>query len=129
MSTNKINSSINIINSKVNKFDKMIRQYVEIINVLLGLSNREMDLLALLMCIDLKWADTKYKNILDTYSRKYIMKETLMNKANLSRYISILKEKNALIETEFGWIINRSLLPIVNENKIKINFNLKVDDK
>ena len=129
MSTDKINSSINIINSKVNKFDKMIRQYVEIINVLLGLSNREMDLLALLMCMDLKWTDTKYKNILDTYSRRYIMKETLMNKANLSRYISILKEKNVLIETEFGWVINRSLLPIVNNNKIIINFNLKVDEQ
>lgn len=121
-------SFINIINSKVSKKSVLIRQYVEVINVLLNLSNRELDVLALLIEIDLGWNEYLEKNILDTTSRKHIMKETLMNKANLSRYLSILKGRNAIVKIKDGWCINEKLLPVLNNNKITIHFNLSLDE-
>lgn len=119
---------INVFNSKVSKKYKMVRQYVEIINVLLELSNREMDVLALLILIDLDWDSIREKDILDSTSRKYIMKETFMNKANLSRYIAILKDKKAIVSSGEGWKINEKILPVINNNEIKVHFNLKLDE-
>jgi len=127
MPSSNTNPFINIINSKVNKQSKMIRQYVDIINVLLNLTNREMDVLALFMEIDLDWDKTKNKDIIDADSRKYVMQETLMNKANLSRYITILKGKDAIVKLGDGWGINEKILPVINDNSIQVHFNLQLN--
>ena len=111
------------------KKSRFFKRYVEIINVLFNLSNREMDVLALLIELDYYWHNTKFKNILDTSSRKYIMKETYVNKSNLSRYIATFKEKGILAPVEDGWEINKKVVPVIKDNSLVITFNLDIKDE
>jgi hypothetical protein len=111
------------------KQSKFFRRYVEIINVLFNLSNREMDVLALLLELDNDWHSDKFKNILDTSSRKYVMKETYVNKSNLSRYISIFKDKKIIVPVgDDGWEVNRSIMPIIKDDNIVITFNINIEN-
>jgi hypothetical protein len=87
-----------------------------------------MDILALLIELDYQWHNDKFKNILDTSSRKYIMKETYVNKSNLSRYIASFKEKGIITPIEDGWEINKKIRPIINNNNLVITFNLNIED-
>jgi len=107
---------------------RFFRRYVEIINVLFNLSNREMDILALLIELDYQWHNDKFKNILDTSSRKYIMKETYVNKSNLSRYIASFKEKGIITPIEDGWEINKKISPAIKDNNLVITFDLKIEN-
>ena len=52
-----------IVKASIKK-NKFFRRYVEIINVMFNLSNREMDVLALLLELDYGWHSDKFKNIL-----------------------------------------------------------------
>lgn len=120
--------------------NKFYRRYVEIINVLFNLSNREMDVLALLIELDASWHSDKFKDILDTSSRKYIMKETYVNKSNLSRYISIFKDRKIIVPIgDDGWEISRLVMPILNttvskdgktsQENLVISFNINVTNE
>lgn len=116
------------INASI-KNTRFFRRYVDIVNVLFNLSNREMDILALLMELDHNWHTNKFKDILDTSSRKYIMKESYVNKSNLSRYISLFKEKNIISQIDDGWEINRKIMPDIIDNKLVIKFNINIEDE
>ncbi len=120
------------------KKTRFFKRYVEIINVLFNLSNRETDVLALLMELDYNWHNDKFKNILDTSSRKYVMKETYVNKSNLSRYIASFKDKGILSTTPDGWEISKKVMPVIKEIKddsgkiiskgMVITFNINIED-
>jgi len=114
-----------VIDASINN-SRFFRKYVEIINVLFNLSNREMDILALLIELDYNWHTDKYKNILDSSSRKYIMQESRVNKSNLSRYISLFKEKRIIVENNNGWEIRNKFVPTIEDNKLVILFNLNL---
>lgn len=93
-----------------NQFKKKIKQknkyreFIRVMNGLLQLSDREAEVLSLLMKIDNEWKPVlnEAKDILSTDSRKAIMKETYINKNNLSKYVRILKDKGLLFLNDLG---------------------------
>ena len=106
----------------------LLRRYLDVLNSLFNLSGRELDVLAELFKRDLGIPDHEGKNIIDSASRKIIMSLTLVNKHNLSRYISKYKENNIIIYKNEGWVIHPMLLtPIRRDGKISITFALEED--
>lgn len=106
---------------------KVIRKYLDIVNCSLGLTARELDVLALLFQLDITWDSTSnnIKNIINTESRRYIMLNTYINKNNLSKYIKKYKSEGILVEhSPKKWRINSNLMPS-NAEEIDITFILK----
>ena len=109
---------------------RILKKYVHILNSMLELTEREMDILAILMEIDLNWSDSQPKNIVNTKSRRYIMQNTYVNKNNLSKYIRKYKEKGILVMSEPKVCsINNILLPtsLITDNNINIEFTLNLE--
>jgi CRISPR/Cas system CSM-associated protein Csm4 (group 5 of RAMP superfamily) len=109
---------------------KILRKYVSILNSMLNLTEREMDILALLMEIDLNWSSSAPKNVIDTRSRRYIMQNTYVNKNNLSKHIKKYKELGVLSNVEGKrWVINPTLSPssLYTDNKITVEFTLNLE--
>lgn len=111
--------------------DKLIyKKYVEVLNSLFGLAEREMDVFASLLGIHMDWGNDVPKDIIDARSRKRLMRETLINKNNLSKYIGKLKNLKIIVynENRDGWVINNYLVPLFKDKKISVNFILQVKD-
>jgi len=125
--------------------DKLIyKKYVEILNSLFGLAEREMDVFASLLKIHMEWGKDEPKDIIDARSRKQLMRETLVNKNNLSKYIGKLKSLRIIVynENKDGWVINNYLVPsltdieyidkngktVKEKNILSVNFILKLKD-
>ena len=73
---------------------------------------------------------TDTKNILTRETRKAIMRETLVNKNNLSKYISSLKGKGLIVKNAFdGSEINEMFVPEIEDGVVKINFTMGVEDE
>jgi len=117
----------------LNQFSKKIktknkfREFIQVLNGLLRLSDRETEVLSLLMKIDSEWTPviSEHKNILSTDSRRAIMKETRITKNNLVKYIRTLKERGILIQNSFeGYEINNIFMPKATGDIIEIVFIL-----
>ncbi|MCZ2336932.1 MAG: hypothetical protein LC127_01810 [Chitinophagales bacterium] len=66
------------------------RVYITVLNGLLQLTPREIDVFSVLMQIDLAWQPklpNDLKNIMSTDNRRLIMKEANISKANLTRAV------------------------------------------
>lgn len=110
---------------------KILRTYLDVINGILKLTERERDVLTILFELDLYWKSDKPKNIVSMNSRRYVMQNTFINKNNLSKYISKFKNKGIIIEREYKkWIVDPNILPstLITEGNIEIKFNLKTDE-
>jgi len=113
------------------KGDDLYKDYVRVINGLLQLSDREAELFSLLLKIDCEWEPKlgESKNILSTDIRRAIMKETLINENNLSKYISVLKDKGVLVKTEDGYEIREMFVPKLTGGLLEVVFILDTRDK
>jgi len=111
----------------------LYREYVSTLNSLLKLSERELDVLAILISIDLHWPEYDNKNVIDERSRRRIMAETLINKTNLSKYISKLKRRKILITTDnLNWIVNYDFIisPLQNiKESLELIFLLEIENE
>lgn len=114
------------------KKSNIYREYARVLNGILDLSPREMEIFALLLRIDSEWRPiltTDTKNILSTDNRRKIMRETHVNKNNLSKYISILKERGILVKNAYeGWEVTETLSPSLIADLIEIVFTLDTRD-
>jgi hypothetical protein len=105
-----------------------LKEYVRILNSIFELSDRECQIFATLLEMDLNWVpkvQTDIKNITSTEHRRAIMRETRLNKSNLSTYITALKNKRILVETspDDTWEVNRNLIPsFAEDGSMVINF-------
>lgn len=121
----------------MNEFGKNIKavnlykEYVRVLNGLLQLSDREAELFALLLKVDCEWEPKlgEPKNILSTDTRKAIMAETLVNKNNLSKYISVLKEKGIIVKTDGGYEIREMFVPKLTGDLLEVVFVLDAQEK
>ena len=95
----------------MNKYSKKIkeknkyREFLKVLNGNLHLSDREIDILALLVQIDKEWRplfEGDYKNVNSTDNRRSVMKESRVNKNNLTRFIRKFKSTGILSENEEG---------------------------
>lgn len=112
---------------------KLYKEFVRVLNGLLQLSDREAEVLSLLMGIDAEWRPvlsvSGEKDILSTDSRKALMKETRINKNNLSRYIRTLKEKGLIAgNKETGYTVNPMFMPKSTAGIVEIIFILDFNE-
>lgn len=109
----------------------LYKKYVEVLNNMFLLAEREMDIFAALLRVHIEWGTYTPKDITDTRSRKQVMQETLVNKNNLSKYLGNLKDKKILVYNgdKTGWVINSNLVPTIIDNEISIGFAIKVKDE
>lgn len=112
---------------------KLYREFVRVLNGLLQLSDREAEVLSLLMGIDATWQPILgkgTKNILSPDNRKALMRETLISKNNLTKYLQTLKDKGLLIgDSSQGFYINPMFMPKETANIIEIVFTLDIENK
>jgi hypothetical protein len=110
-----------------------IREYIVVLNGLLDLTPREIDVLATLIKIDLSWvmrSSSEIKNIISTDNRRLVMKDTNMNKSNFTKAINKFKSMRLLVASpEGGVVINELLKPAIDpKNKVEITFILDLND-
>jgi len=99
---------------------------------LINLTEREKQLLLLLIKIDADWEptfDIEYKNVLSTDNRKVLVKEANMNKANLTMYSKSLFQKGCLIRNEQGGAeVNPILMPEIVGDIVEYSFTLDMKE-
>lgn len=108
------------------------KEFIKVLNGLLQLSPREAEVLALLMGLDENWRPVlgnEVKNILSTDNRRALMRETLISKNNLIKYINVLKEKGLLLgDSQEGYSINPMFLPKETSGIVEIVFTLDIEN-
>jgi hypothetical protein len=116
---------------KVTK-NNYIREFVILLNGLLDLSPREVDVLSSLIKIDSNWVSRstlEVKDLLSTDSRRLAMKECNMSKSNITKMINKFKEINLLVLSQDGkYVVNELLKPTITNGKIEVTFILNVAD-
>ncbi len=100
------------------------RQFLVLTNSLLKFTDRELDVLSLLLQIQ----EDKSDNILSTVNRRFIMKETRVNKNNLSKYIKKMKSMGVVLKDEKGYYINNKYIPVVDNGLVELLFVLEIKD-
>lgn len=114
---------------KTIKQKHLYKEYLNIINGILGLSGKEAEVFSLLIQLELEQKPVlgNKVDILSTTNRKAIMTETLINKNNLSKYISILKSKGLINKDKDGYFVNKMFIPEVDKNTIETLFVLEIE--
>ena len=126
---------------KVSK-NNYVRECVVVLNGLLGLTPREIDILSSLIKLDSLWVPRtpiEVKNVLSTDSRRLIMKESNMNKSNFTKIVNKLTSIGLLVKSQDGkYVINELLKPTITrikdkdsdtfKNIVEIKFILEVAD-
>ena len=102
------------------------RNYTKILNGVLQLSDRELDIFALLLQLNF---DNKIENCTCTSNRRFIMRESRVNKNNLVKYFTVLKEKGIIIpmvDTTKGNKLDEKFIPQINDSKIEVIYELTI---
>ena len=118
----------------MNKYLKKIkpkskyREFLKVLNGNLHLTDRELDVMSLLLKLDREWEPFEghgVKNIVSTANRKYIMRETRITKNNLTKYIRDLRNRGLLYtNSEGGTEVSPMFLPKETGNIIEVVFTL-----
>jgi hypothetical protein len=108
-----------------------IREYVTLLNGLLDLTPREMDVLIAMIKIDIQWiprTPTEVKNIISTDNRRLILKECNMGKSNFTKILNkLISIKLLVLSTDTKYVINELLKPKIDDKgKITVRFVLDV---
>jgi len=114
---------------KIIKRKNLYRQFLELANPLLGLTNRELEVLTILLQIQMEQKPMfghKY-DILNAQNRKFVMNETRVNKVNLSKYISRMKKLGIVLKDQDGHYINNMFIPELKDNKVEILYLLEIE--
>lgn len=121
------------MNKLVKTIDKkdLYFEFLTSLNGILQLTNREMELLTVLMNIDIntpKLPDYT-KNIISAENRKYIKATLGITKDNLSRYIGRFKDKGIIVKgrADDEWLINPALIPEIIGDRVQISIILKIN--
>lgn len=109
----------------------LYKEHINILNGLLKLTGKEAEVFSILLQISMEQKPMfgKKQDILSTDNRRIIMGETNINKNNLSKYISVLKDKNILLEDDGGHYINQMFIPDINNNTSETLFILNIDNE
>ena len=122
---------------KVTK-NNYIRETVTVLNGLLDLTPREMDILISMIKIDISWkprSSVEVKDVLSTDNRRLIFKDTNINKSNFTKMFNKFKSIGLLVLSSDGkYVMNELLKPtFVKDVKtgkefIEIKFILEMSD-
>lgn len=107
------------------------QEFLKSLNGILGLTERELDLLVTLIDVDQSNLNVEdgVKDVTNTANRKHVMNTTGITADNLSRYIKRFKEKGILVKGKYSGstVVNPALIPDLIGNKtVQITIILKV---
>lgn len=116
----------------VSKAD-LYKEFLKSLNGILDLTDRELELLATLIDIDVNTPKLPNisKNVISTDNRKYIRKLLGITPDNLSRYITKFKERGFLVKgrIEDEVIVNKVLVPEIIGDRIQVTIILRINEK
>ena len=121
---------MNKLVKSVNKTD-LYREFLKSLNGVLQLTDRELDLMILLVELDVNTPKIPgySKNVISTENRKYLKSATGVTNDNLSRYIGKLKDKGLIIKgkADDEWMVNPALVPEIIGDRVQITIVLRLE--
>lgn len=113
----------------VNK-DDLITEFLTSLNGILRLTDRELELMAELIRLDINYnkLPNEHKNIANSQNRKHIIQTLGITKDNLSRYIKAFKEKGILIAgpAEDELSVNKALIPEIIGDRVQVTIIIRI---
>lgn len=110
--------------------DTLILEFLKSLNGILNVTDREMELLAKLVELDMKYnpALDESKNVCSTKNRKLIKQELGITPDNLSRYISRFKNKGILVKgkADDEMYVNKALIPEIIKDRVQLTLIFKI---
>lgn len=117
---------------KVVEKQDLYREFLKSINGILQLTDRELDLLLILIDIynNMPKLPDYSKNVISTENRKYIKTTTGITSDNLSRYLTRFKSKGILVKgrVDDEWLLNPAVIPEVIGDRIQVTIILKTNE-
>jgi predicted transcriptional regulator len=112
--------------------DQFYFDFVNIVNGVLQLSNREAEVFSYLLMADA--GQPGYADDVNNRNVRSVIKAKLgISEANLSRYLHTIKAKGLIVKnSDNRWSINSNIKPVVeydeetNKYEVKVNFILKI---
>ena len=105
----------------------LISEFLHTLNGILKLTDRELELMATLIYLDINYEKkpNSNKNVANTKNRRYII-----DKDNLSRYIKSFKQKGILLvgPAEDELRVNPALIPIIINDRVQITVILRINN-
>lgn len=110
--------------------DTLIIEFLKSLNGILNVTEREMELLAKLVELDMKYDPTldDTKNVVSTKNRKLIKEQLGITPDNLSRYITRFKNKGILIKgkADDEMYVNKALIPDIIKDRVQLTLIFKL---
>ena len=107
-------------------------EFLQSLNGILKLTDRELELFAILLKIDVEYVKVlnKPKNIANTANRKWIIENLGITRDNLSRYLKKFRDEGFIVRgrTEGELYVARALIPVIINDRVQITIILKVDE-
>ena len=106
--------------------DQLIPEFLHTMNGILGLTARELELMATLIRMDMEYV--KEPNTNKNVANRWITEHLGITKDNLSRYIKSFKEKGILKAgpAEDELCVNKALIPMVIGDRLQLTIILKI---
>lgn len=123
---------MNKLVKSVNKND-LVTEFLISLNGILRLTDRELELMAELIRLDLNYnkQPNENKNIANRANRKYIINTLGITKDNLSRYIKSFKQKGILVAgpAEDELSVNKALIPEIIGDRVQVTIIIRINDE
>lgn len=120
---------MNKLVKQVNK-DELITEFLHTLNGILRLTDRELELMATLIRMDIEYEKepNTNKNVANRHNRKWIIENLGITKDNLSRYIKSFKDKGILKAgpAEDELCVNKVLIPVIIGDRVQLTIILKI---
>lgn len=108
------------------------KEFLKAINGILDLTNRELELLNLLIEFDKELeGDTSGTSVINAANRKRVKAKLGITPDNLSRYISKFKQNGILVngKVDGEMHINKTLTPDIIRDRVQITIVLKINNE
>lgn len=123
---------MNKLVKSVNKND-LVTEFLISLNGILRLTDRELELMAELIRLDLNYnkQPNENKNIANRANRKHIINALGITKDNLSRYIKSFKQKGILVAgpAEDELSVNKALIPEIIGDRVQVTIIIRINDE
>lgn len=107
-------------------------EYLNALNGILQLTNRELELLTKFVELDVNFTPIQgvSKNVANTDNRRMIKSTMGITPDNLSRYISKFKKEGLLVQgkAEDELVVNKILIPEIIKDRVQITLILRVNE-
>ena len=117
---------MNTLKKKVT-LNNLFTEYAKILNGVLQLSDRELEVFAFLLKADYDGPAYVNNHINSKEVRKRFISSTGVSEANYSRYLGTIKKKGLIVKSQSGkWVLNDIIRPVINNGVFELKFELDV---